>query len=292
VKLALALLLAADFVHLYRQALEERIRALGPQHPKVAQSARDLGRYLLGRGERAAAEPYLRQALAIDEKALGPEHEQVAADLEALAGATGQVSLLDRAIAIRERAGSPEELAAVLIKVAGAREGAAAAALYRRALIIQEKQFGPSDARLGATLNNLAQVMEEQDPGQADALYRRALAIQEKTLGPGHPETGTTLNNRGNLLASTGRLAEAEPLLRRALAVLEAALGDHPRTAAAAGNLGRLAWANGALGEAERHLRRALEIDEKAYGPSHPEAAADRENLAALLEERRQSRAK
>ncbi|MBI3279952.1 MAG: hypothetical protein HYZ57_08945, partial [Acidobacteria bacterium] len=54
-RLALLLLSAAqfDFTALYREALEERIRDLGPEHPKVARSAADLGLYLANRGDRA-----------------------------------------------------------------------------------------------------------------------------------------------------------------------------------------------------------------------------------------------
>jgi hypothetical protein len=39
------------------------------------------------------------------------------------------------------------------------------------------------------------------------------------------------LNNLALLLSETNRLAEAEPLLRRALGIFEASLGlEHPRT--------------------------------------------------------------
>jgi hypothetical protein len=46
------------------------------------------------------------------------------------------------------------------------------------------------------------------------------------------------LNNLAQLLQDTNRLAEAEPLMRCALAILEASLGaDHPRTRTARWNL-------------------------------------------------------
>jgi hypothetical protein len=49
---------------------------------------------------------------------------------------------------------------------------------------------------------------------------RRALAIDEKSLGPDHPDVATHLNNLARLLQATNRLAEAEPLMRRAVDIL------------------------------------------------------------------------
>ncbi len=46
------------------------------------------------------------------------------------------------------------------------------------------------------------------------------------------------LNNLAGLLWNTNRLAEAEPLMRRALDIFEASLGpEHPRTCTARENL-------------------------------------------------------
>ena len=49
------------------------------------------------------------------------------------------------------------------------------------------------------------------------------------------------LNNLAQLLQATNRLAEAEPLMRRALAIFETSLGpDHPNTVTARDNLAAL----------------------------------------------------
>ncbi len=50
---------------------------------------------------------------------------------------------------------------------------------------------------------------------------RRALSIDERSLGPDHPNVAVGLNNLAQLLKATNRLAEAEPLMRRALAIDE-----------------------------------------------------------------------
>jgi Flp pilus assembly protein TadD len=66
------------------------------------------------------------------------------------------------------------------------------------------------------------------------------LAARITGRGPDHPEVATSLNNLGVLARRQGRLAEAERLHRRALAIRLAALGpDHPDVAQSQHNLGR-----------------------------------------------------
>jgi len=48
-------------------------------------------------------------------------------------------------------------------------------------------------------------------------------------LGPDHPAVAETLDNLAQILRSQGRVAEAEPLARRALSIAVKALGaKHP----------------------------------------------------------------
>jgi hypothetical protein len=49
---------------------------------------------------------------------------------------------------------------------------------------------------------------------------RRALDIDERSFGNDHPNVARDLYNLAKLLKSTNRLAEAEPLMRRALLIL------------------------------------------------------------------------
>jgi hypothetical protein len=49
----------------------------------------------------------------------------------------------------------------------------------------------------------------------------------EASFGPGHPNVARDLNNLAQLLADTNRVAEAEPLMRRALAIFEGSLGHY-----------------------------------------------------------------
>jgi tetratricopeptide (TPR) repeat protein len=76
----------------------------------------------------------------------------------------------------------------------------------------------------------------------------------------------------------------AEPLMRQALFLAEAAFGkDHPIVAIALNNLADLLQDTNRPKEAEPLMRRALSIDETAFGPSHPNTATRLNNLAQLL---------
>jgi tetratricopeptide (TPR) repeat protein len=57
--------------------------------------------------------------------------------------------------------------------------------LYRRALAIDEKSYGPDHSDVGTNLNDLAVLLESTNrDGEAEPLFRRALAIFEKSYGP------------------------------------------------------------------------------------------------------------
>jgi CHAT domain-containing protein len=80
-----------------------------------------------------------------------------------------------------------------------------------------------------------------------------------------------------------GRYAEAEPLLKRALAIREKSLAaTDPQVATALSNLAELYRAQGRYAEAEPLWERALHIDEKALAPDDRHIATDLNNLALL----------
>jgi hypothetical protein len=57
----------------------------------------------------------------------------------------------------------------------------------------------------------------------------------------GHPDVAIDLNNLAQLLQATNRLAEAEPLMRRALEIDERSYGsEHPKVAIRLNNLAQL----------------------------------------------------
>ena len=94
------------------------------------------------------------------------------------------------------------------------------------------------------------------------------------------------LNDLAALLHHTNRLEEAEPLMRRALAIDEATFGrQHPILAIRLNNLAQLLKSTNRIEEAEPLIRRALAIDEAAFGKRHSNVAIRLSNLASLLQD-------
>jgi DNA-binding SARP family transcriptional activator/tetratricopeptide (TPR) repeat protein len=122
---------------------------------------------------------------------------------------------------------------------------------------------------------------------EGEALLRRGLAIAEAcdARAP-YGQIAEHLTALAALVRDTNRLAEAEPLHRRALEILERNLGpDHPAVAAALNDLAILLHYAQRLDEAEALYRRALSIDERQHGGAHPATALRLHNLALLLHE-------
>ncbi|MBU2308947.1 MAG: CHAT domain-containing protein [Alphaproteobacteria bacterium] len=93
-----------------------------------------------------------------------------------------------------------------------------------------------------------------------------------------------SLNAQAFDLSTQGRFAEAEPLLRQALAIHAATLGEASgETAASRNNLGTNLNAQGRYAEAEPLLRGALAGFRATLGERSPTTAAGETNLAANL---------
>jgi tetratricopeptide (TPR) repeat protein len=97
--------------------------------------------------------------------------------------------------------------------------------------------------------------------------------------------TSHLLNEIGTLFIAKARHREAEPLIRRALAIDEQSYGaEHPNVSIRLNNLAQLLQDTNRLAEVEPLMRRALAIDEQAYGAEHPSVAIRLNNLALLLQ--------
>jgi hypothetical protein len=97
----------------------------------------------------------------------------------------------------------------------------------------------------------------------------------------------THLNNLAALLQATNRLGEAEPLMRRALAIDEASFGpEHPNVATDLNNLALLLQDTNRLGEAEPLMRRAVLVMARALGAEHPSTQTVLANYAGLVRAR------
>ena len=116
-----------------KRSLAIREKALGPDHPDVAQSLNNLAESYRGQVRHAEARPLYERSLAIREKVLGPDHPDVAQSLNNLA---------------------------LLYQAQG--RYAEAEPLYKRSLAINEEALGPDHPDVALLLNNLAGLYQSQ----------------------------------------------------------------------------------------------------------------------------------
>ena len=113
-----------------------------------------------------------------------------------------------------------------------------------------------------------------------DALLSRA---ERGEIALAH-DASFVANDAWGILDHLAAWSRAEPLLRRALALIERHIGsESTEWAATAGNLAVLLKLTNRLSEAEALQGRALAIDEKIHGRDHPSVATRAHNLASLL---------
>ena len=84
--------------------------------------------------------------------------------------------------------------------------------------------------------------------------------------------TSALINNLASLLYTQGKLGDAEPLDREALAGCRRTLGDeHPDTLGSIYNFAGLLWKQGKKAEALEMYRQELEVSRRVLGEDHPE---------------------
>jgi CHAT domain-containing protein/Tfp pilus assembly protein PilF len=142
----------------------------------------------------------------------------------------------------------------------------------------------PSRAEgLYAQSGKVIQLMRAGKYAEALPLAQAMVAQLEK--GPPSRDLGGALNNLAQVYGDMGRDAEAEPLYKRSLAVMEKAVGlDSADMAPELNNLAALYQRQFRYAEAEPLFKRALALREKALPPGHPDAGQSLNNLATLYE--------
>ncbi|MGO9171686.1 MAG: tetratricopeptide repeat protein [Rhodomicrobium sp.] len=141
-------------------------------------------------------------------------------------------------------------------------------------------------AELDAIGDRAAALWKEGKYDDALHLAEQVVAGQKARYGDNSDEYATALVWLVDFLIPANRLAEAEPVMRRALKIDEAALGpNHPDVAIILNRMAKLLEGLEQYAESEQLRRRALKIDEISFGPDHPRVAVDLNNLAIFLEE-------
>ncbi|CAM9316537.1 unnamed protein product [Scytosiphon promiscuus] len=206
------------------RSLDIRMKALGLNHPDVAESLIQEGYLLTKQGELHEAFPRYKRSLDIRENALGPEHPDVAESL--VVGAE-----------LFERMGKKEEVERQ----------------YQRSVAIQEKALGPHHPDFAVTLFDWGYYYKEQGKlEEAKPLLVRATDIFAKTLGGDHWIVAYSLGLQAQMSHAQENHVESERLFRRAIDIGEARLADGPLFADWHENLASSLKKQGKLAEADR----------------------------------------
>lgn len=147
-----------------------------------------------------------------------------------------------------------------------------------------EREQGASAPEVGRALLALADAQQSigRDRDAEESLWRAVRIAQD---APGTSDLLHALDELARLSERVGKLQQAESLLRRSLATVEAELGpSHAKVATRLNNLAALLQKTPQKAEAERLYRRSLEIVEASFGPRHPKVATRLSNLALLLQ--------
>lgn len=158
--------------------------------------------------------------------------------------------------------------------------------LFRRALELRLKRFGPDHPAVAVSLSNLGGLYDTLHRyHEAEQLHLRALAIWEKTVEPYPNDRANCLNNLAALYGrSQGKIELAIPLLQEALAVWETAYTRrHPISATGLVNLAVAYCRAKQLDKAESLFVEAIRVFEQSFPPPHPKLTWTLSNYAYLL---------
>lgn len=266
---------------LLKRALAIRERTLGRKHLLTADSRVGLAALYLSTKRLDAASPLLVEALAVVEEIRGPRHRDLISPLRYLGWLYTMQGRLDAAERTLKRAAdlvaaSPSSpLAGDVHEDLGdvfrlEYRFAEAERAYASAVNASERQLGPMHPKVGRQLTKLGDIrllLERVIP--AEQAFRRALAIAVRA--PPDAGRATVVSGLGQTLQKQGRFAEAEPLLRDALALQKKLSGaEHAQTAEQMAILASLLADRGEIAEAERLYRQALAMSERIVGPDAP----------------------
>jgi eukaryotic-like serine/threonine-protein kinase len=154
--------------------------------------------------------------------------------------------------------------------------------MYRGALAINLKQFGPQSPEVAASLNDLGLALLAGGRLQeAESVDEEALAIRRRLPGNNDADVATSLNNLGHVYTEDRRRKEAEALIREALAIRQKLFGsDNLDVADSLRNLSIILGDKGKWAESEAMLRDVFATRRKLLEPEDPSVASALADLA------------
>jgi tetratricopeptide (TPR) repeat protein len=127
-----------------------------------------------------------------------------------------------------------------------------------------------------------------KDDTGGEYVLKQYIKRARRSFGDQDVRTVEAIDRYATFLQYIGRLKEAEPLFREALAGVRATLGPkHPNTLLSMNNLAQLLQAQGKLAEAEAQFKETLVGLRAALGPQHPHTLTAERSLAQVSQQRK-----
>ena len=118
------------------------------------------------------------------------------------------------------------DMAALAALLDGQRKFVESETLYRRALRIYRREYGPNHGETAVLISNLAALFQVTGRFRTSLQhYRRALKMKRQEFGAAHPSVGVTLNNLGMLYRAQGNSRQAKRCFGTASRILLNAFG-------------------------------------------------------------------
>ncbi len=159
-----------------------------------------------------------------------------------------------------------------------------ATAAFEEAIASTAAMLGSDDTRVAAIRSDYGGMLLSRSlPADSERELRLALDVQRRRLGA-HPALAQTLQVLGGALRQQGRPDAANDVLREALAIQRATLGErHGDLANTLNSLAILALTRGRYADAEADLRETLAIQQAQNQGSTLQAGIAATNLAVAL---------
>ena len=245
----------AEAVVIYTRALKLREKQLGPHHPDVAAALNNLGVALRLDARPNEAGPVFLQSLAIAEEC-GDNH-LLATVLGGLGATLVDLGQFDRAEPV-----------------------------LRRSLAMFEQASGPASVEAAEAGNNLAMLYRRNGHlARAQEQMEHVLPLLEQRLGSRDPEFAKALNGMFVILAEQNQWDQAEPYVRRALAIGQQVFPDSIQMAEFRENLALVAAHRHEFQAAASLLGDAITAKERLLGAKDPQLADSLENYSAYLKQ-------
>lgn len=248
--------LDSDALTLQEQALAQRRKVLGEEHPDTLESICNLGVYISSLGRYDEAKRYYVEAIEKSRKVRGNDDPETLVYIANLGMLKMEMGQLDEA-----------------------------EVFLREALEARRKVLGEEHPDTLTSLNNWASLQQEQGKLlESEQTHREILASRRRVLGELHHDTLSSINNLAVGLRAQGKLDESIKYLRDVVEKKKRVYGEmHPLTLSSIQSLGSVLGSANQKVEAEGLMREALAKQKQLLGSDHTSTLATMGNLSVLL---------